>query len=198
VRRSLLALAVLCVLAVAGCGSGQPKISGPATTTAQPGGAIIQSKPVAPPIALHDDAGRPVSLAEFRGKWVAVASIYTHCPDVCPLISQNLNTALAKAADLRVVAVSVDPKGDTPAAVRGFIHTHHLASTFHYLIGSKSQLQPVWRAYHVAALPGPAKTVSHSSFEVLVDPQGRERAYYDAQIRAADVLADLKKLHGTV
>jgi protein SCO1/2 len=198
--RSAPALLVgLAVAVLAGCGGGSSadKISGP-TTTAQVGGAIIQSKPVAPAISLHDDQGRHVTLAQFHGKWVAVAFIYTHCPDVCPLIAHNLNTALAKAPELRVVAVSVDPKGDTPAAVRAFIGSHHLSDTFHYLIGSRAQLSPVWHAWHVAAAPGPANTVSHSSFEVLVDPNGRERAYYDASVSAADVLHDLKQLHATV
>ena len=198
-RRPSCAFAVLVVLFLTGCGSSpQPKISAPAATTPQVGGAIIQAKPVAPPISLHDDRGRAVRLADFRGKWVAVAFLYTHCPDVCPLIAQNLNAALAHDPDLRVVAVSVDPKGDTTAAVRAYTRSHRLAATFHYLIGSRSQLQPVWRAWHVATVPGPSKTVSHSAFEVLVDPTGRERAYYDARVTAADVLHDLKHLRGTV
>ncbi len=192
------ALAALALLALSGCGSsGQPKISAPAAT-ARAGGAIIGAKPVAPPISLHDDRGRAVRLSDFRGKWVAVAFLYTHCPDVCPLIAQNLNAALVKAPDLRVVAVSVDPKGDTPAAVRAYARSHRLSSTFHYLIGSRLQLQPVWRAWHVATVPGPSKTVTHSAFEVLVDPTGRERAYYDAKVTAADVLHDLEHLRGTV
>lgn len=198
-RRAPAALAVSALLAVSGCGSsGHPRISAPAATTPQVGGAIIGAKPVAPPIALHDDRGRAVRLSDFRGNWVAVAFLYTHCPDVCPLIAQNLNAALAKAPDLRVVAVSVDPKGDTPAAVRAYARSHRLSSTFHYLIGSQLQLQPVWHAWHVATVPGPSKTVTHSAFEVLVDPSGRERAYYDAKVTAADVLHDLKTLRGTV
>jgi protein SCO1/2 len=117
---------------------------------------------------------------------------------VCPLIAQNLNSALRQAPDLRVVAVSVDPKGDTPAAVRAFARNHRLTPAFHYLIGSRAQLQPVWRRWHVATAPGPSSTVSHSSFEVLVDPTGHERVYYDAQVRAKDVLEDLSRLRGTV
>ena len=198
-HRSPAAFAVLIVLALSACGSSpQPKISAPAATTTQVGGAIIQSKPVAPPISLHDDRGRAVRLSDFRGKWVAVAFLYTHCPDVCPLIAQNLNVALTRAPDLRVVAVSVDPKGDTPATVRAYARSHRLAGTFHYLIGSRAELQPVWSAWHVATVPGPSKTVGHSAFEVLVDPQGRERAYYDAKVTAADVLHDLRRLRGTV
>jgi protein SCO1/2 len=186
------------MLALAGCGSSQPKIAHPADTTPQVGGAMLTSTPLAPPISLHDDQGHVVHLSDFRGKWVAVAFLYTHCPDVCPLIAQNLNAALTKAPDLRVVAVSVDPKGDTPAAVRAFSRSHELVERFHYLIGTRSQLQPVWHAYHVAAAPGPAKTVEHSAFELLIDPKGHERAYYDARVRAADVLHDLKQLRGTV
>ncbi|HEX6763754.1 MAG TPA: SCO family protein [Gaiellaceae bacterium] len=196
--RSVRALAVLAVLVLAGCGSSSPKVAHPAGTTPQVGGAILTSTPAAPTISLHDDRGRAVHLSDFRGKWVAIAFIYTHCPDVCPLIAQNLNAALTKAPDLRVVAVSVDPKGDTPAAVRAFTRSHRLVGAFHYLIGSRAQLRPVWHAYHVATAPGPAATVDHSSFELLVDPKGRERAYYDSRVRANDVLHDLQRLGGTV
>jgi len=184
----------LAVLVLTGCGSSAPKIAGPAVTTTQVGGAIIQSKPSAPPIALHDDRGRAIRLSDFRGKWVAVAFIYTHCPDVCPLIAQNLNRALAKAHDLRVVAVSVDPKGDTPAAVRAYVAQKHLVPRFHYLIGSRAQLQPVWARYHVAAVANGADLVDHVAYTVLVDPHGKERLIYDAQLKAAEVVHDLRVL----
>ncbi len=196
-RRKLALLALLAPVA-AGCGgSHEATVSHPpASTTA--GGAVIAAEPLAPAIALHDADGRLVRLSDFRGSWVTVAFLYTHCPDVCPLITQNLNAALRRAHDLRVVAVSVDPKGDTPAAVRAFARSHRLTPAFHYLIGSRAQLQPVWRAWHVATVPGPGDTVGHSSFEVLVDPRGRERVYYDAQVRTKDVLQDLQRLRGTV
>ncbi len=193
------AAAALLPFALAACGSSaKPKVEHPTAPPARVGGAIIQSKPVAPAFSLHDAAGRRVRLSDFRGSWVAVAFLYTHCPDVCPLIAQNLNAALAKARDLRVIAVSVDPKGDTPAAVRAYARSHRLRASFHYLIGSRRQLQPVWQSWHVATVPGPSNTVSHTSFEVLVDPQGRERVFYDAQVKAAGVLQDLHRLRGTV
>ena len=194
-----LALLPLSLVVLAGCGGNQPgAVSHPDTPPPHTGGVRITGNPVAPGFTLHDDRGRTVRLSDFRGRWVAVAFLYTHCPDVCPLIAQNLNAALRKASDLRVVAVSVDPKGDTPAAVRAFATSHRLTSNFHYLIGSRARLRPVWRDWHVATVPGPSNTVSHTSFEVLVDPKGRERLFYDAQVRAADVLHDLRRLRGTV
>ena len=72
--------------------------------------------------------------------------------------------------------MSVDPKGDTPAAVRRFVAKHRLLPQFRYLSGSAAQLRPVWAAYHVAADPGHGTTaIGHSAFVLLVDPQGVER-----------------------
>ena len=46
-----------------------------------------------------------------------VTFIYTHCPDVCPLITSNLRVAqnlmgAEVAAKAQIIAVSVDPRGD--------------------------------------------------------------------------------------
>ena len=68
-----------------------------------------------------------VRMSSQRGRFTLVTFLYTNCPDVCPLIAEHLNTALRRLgerADTRVLAVSVDPKGDTPAAVRQFRRRH--------------------------------------------------------------------------
>ena len=61
-------------------------------------------------------------MSSQRGRFTLVTFLYTNCPDVCPLIAEHLNTALRQLgttrADTRVLAVSVDPNGDTPSAVR--------------------------------------------------------------------------------
>ena len=79
----------------------------------------------APAISLRDASGAPVTLAGQRGRYVLVTFLYTHCPDVCPLIASNLNGAVralgARGKNVRVLAISVDPKGDTPAAVRAYV-----------------------------------------------------------------------------
>ena len=102
-----------------------------------------------PELQFTDGTGQPRTLADFRGKVVLLTFLYTHCPDVCPLTALNLNTALglvgSQAKDVAVLAVSVDPLGDTPAAVRGFIRSHHLRAQFHYLMGSAPALEPVLR-----------------------------------------------------
>jgi len=179
---SLLLLAVVC----ASCGS-QAKhtiITPPASNAS---GFVLKPPVTAPAFSLRDQSGHLVGPRTMRGHAFVVAFLYTHCPDVCPVIAGNLGAAQRRLPDLRVLAVSVDPKNDTPAAVRTFLRAHRLGPRFHYLTGTRAQLAPVWARYHVAAIAGPRPIVSHSAFEVLVDAQGRERILYDAQITAPDV-----------
>lgn len=202
--RALLPLPLLLVAALlAGCGSSQASPTAPTFPGKPPSrfqGTVVPAT-TAPPIALHDASGRKVTLASRRGGWTLVTFLYTHCPDVCPLIAANLNQALrladAPKRDVAVFAVSVDPKGDTPTAVRAYVRRKHLVPRFHYLIGSRAELQPVWARYHVAAVANGADLVDHVAYTVLVDPHGKERLIYDAQVKAAEVVHDLRVLTST-
>ena len=93
-----------------------------------------------------------------------------------------------------MIAVSVDPRRDTAAARKAFVAGHHLPASFRFVGGTRAALQPVWARYHVAALPGPSGTVSHSTYEILVDPSGRERELFDAKVTARAVLRAVQEL----
>jgi protein SCO1 len=193
----LSALLVLALLA-AGCGAGT------AATPETPPQKIFRGSELTPPLAtapfaLHDQDGKRVRWADQRGRYVVVAFLYTQCPDVCPLIAANLNRALAKLTPaersrVRVLSVSVDPEGDTPAAVRRYVAQHRLLPQFRWLTGTRAQLVPVWRSWHVGVNPGKLDTVDHSAYELLVDPEGRGRVLYDAGVQWDDVLHDLRVL----
>ena len=194
---ALLSAAV--VLGATACGSGG---GAPANATRKPAprfrGAAVKPAVVPKDFALRDQSGRLVRLSALRGKIVVVSFLYTHCPDVCPLIASNLDQALRllgpRARDVRMLAVSVDPKGDTPASVRRFVRRHRLLSEFRYLTGTRRQLAPIWNAYHVAVTPG--GTIGHSAYELLVDQHGRGRLLYDSQVKGADVAHDVRVLLG--
>jgi protein SCO1/2 len=155
-------------------------------------GAAIEGTPVAPAIRLADARGRTVTLAGGDGVTL-VTFLYTHCPDVCPLIASRLNAALARlGTGARVLAVSVDPKGDTPAAVARYARVRHLRPAFRYLVGSRAQLAPIWKAYYVGQQQ--AQVVIHAAETVLVDRAGRERVRYDASATPADIAHDVRAL----
>jgi protein SCO1/2 len=193
------ALPLILLLVVAGgCGSSAARIETPPAPKTTFRGAQVTPPSRAPALALHDARGRPVSLVAQRGRFVLVTFLYTRCPDVCPLIAQNLNATLRglgqKRADVRVLAVSVDPKGDTPAAVKAYERAHRLLPQFRYLIGSKAELRRVWAAWHVLALDPKAGLVQHVAYTALIDPAGKERVLYDARVQASQVLHDLRLL----
>ncbi len=190
----------LAALIATGCGSSSAAKMQAQTTTATSGfaGVALQPPRVAQPIALHDAEGRPVTLAGQRGRFVLVTFIYTHCPDVCPLITANLNASLRilgpERRNVRVLAVSVDPVGDTPAAVQAYAKRMHLLPQFRYLIGTRPQLRRVWAAWHVLAVLQKADVVDHVAYTALIDRTGKERVLYDSKVRAGQVVHDLRRL----
>jgi cytochrome oxidase Cu insertion factor (SCO1/SenC/PrrC family) len=117
------------------------------------------SPPVpAPPVSLRDYRGRPVSLSEYqaRGQAVLLTFVASRCPAGCP-IAAALRQTLARMpaserARLQIVAVSLDPRGDWPASVAAFLARHRLTGSVKYLIGSVSQLRPVWTEWNVGAV----------------------------------------------
>jgi protein SCO1 len=193
----VLSLAAL-ILVAAGCGSSEPKlVEGPPTTTRTFAGTELTPPHPADRLSLKDAYGRRYTLSARRGRYVLVTFLYTHCPDVCPLIASNLNTVLRASgpkANVDVLAVSVDPKGDTPRAVRAYVKRKHLDPRFHYLIGSPRELERAWAAWHVTAQDKSLGVVNHIVYTALVDPRGRERLIYDAQVTAQQVLHDLRVL----
>src|SRR5947209_6081821 len=117
--------ALAAAAAAAGCG-GTSKAQPPAPP-AYAGNPLTQQQP-APPTTLRNYDGRQIDLSQYRGKAVLLTFIYTHCPDICPTITANLHNALAKlgpaASKAQVVAISADPRGDTPASIRHFLAAH--------------------------------------------------------------------------
>jgi protein SCO1 len=205
-RRVPLALALLAALAASACGGGgghehEHGTAASVTVTGDSGrfagGELSPPKPV-PDFTLTDQSVRQVSMADQRGKLVLLTFLYTNCPDVCPLITQNLNQALEMLGperdSVRVLAVSVDPEGDTPESVDKYAKAHHLLPEFHYLIGSRGELTKVWRAYDVAAVARDPELVDHTAYTMLVDQSGEGRVIYDSQVKAKDVVHDARLL----
>ena len=115
------------------------------------------------------------------------------------LIATQLSAAVralppARRARVRVLAVSVDPHGDTPPAVRRFIRQRNLVPQFRYLTGTKAQLAPVWQAWNVLVEARNLERVEHSAFVWLVDRRGITRVSYPSSVAGAVVAHDLRIL----
>ena len=203
-RCAPIALALLAALAASACGGNGGHEHGAAASVTVSGGSgrfaggELNPPQPTPDFTLTDQSGKKVSMADQRGKLVLVTFLYTNCPDVCPLITQNLNQALQmlgpKRDAVRVLAVSVDPEGDTPESVDKYAKAHHLLPEFHYLIGSRDELMQVWKDYDVAAVASDPELVDHTAYTMLVDREGEGRVIYDASVKAQDVVHDVDEL----
>jgi len=169
-------------------------------------GATIDGSPPAPDFTLIDQNGKQVSLHDYRGKAVALTFLYTHCPDVCPLIASTLGQAdrrLQNPGQVEMLAVSVDPQGDTPPAIHKFDDDRGLAElgNWHYVTGAASQLAKVWADYGGVnpnnASGSQALTpdqLDHLALVYMIDPQGRMRAALPSNFTVDDFLQDVQAL----
>ena len=200
-RYSAAALAAAALLA--GCGGGGGSSSEQSSTRASDPpfrGAVANPPYPAKPLRLRSYNGTPVDLSRYRGKAVLVTFIYVHCPDVCPLIVSHLHTAQAElggqARKLRIVAVSVDPKGDTPRSVAAFLRLRQMAGRMDYLIGSRPQLERVWKTWGILSKADPKvpDQVEHSALVYGISASGKVMTLYPANFKPAWIVHDVPKL----
>jgi protein SCO1/2 len=191
-------------LLLVGGSSSKPALPGNASAVKTP---TFYGSSVTPPVAapaldtLRNYDGSSFNLAGQRGKAVFVTFIYSHCPDVCPLIASNLHNAYARMApatrkQVAIVAVSVDPHGDTPGAVAAFVHAHELTGEARYLIGSASALPPVWKAWNVGSEQdvGHPELVNHSALVYGIGADGRIYTIYPANFEPGEIVHDVPAL----
>jgi protein SCO1/2 len=201
---SLLALVVIAggvALLTTSGKSKQPAGAKTATGTAFQAQGVFSSPVASPPIALRNYLGQPVNLDSYRGKAVLVTFLYTNCPDVCPLITSNLRVAQnlmtpSVRSKVQIIAVSVDPKGDTPKAVGSFLERHGMTGRMQYLIGSAHELARVWKAWGVGSERDAEQPqfVNHSGIIYGISASGKRTTFYAPNFKPAEIAHDVPLL----
>jgi protein SCO1 len=195
-RVAIAALGLALAAALAGCGGSGSSGTANADFAGQ---AITPPKP-APRLRLSNYNGDPVNIHQFRGKAVLVTFLYTHCPDVCPVIVGNLHAAQNElgsgASNLQIIAVSVDPKGDTPKTVASFLKDRQMAGRMDWLIGSRPELERTWKAWGIATnVPKKSPELVEHSAEIFgIDSQGDIQTLYPANFKPAQIVHDVPLL----
>jgi len=73
---------------------------------------------------------------DYKGKYVVLGFIYTHCPDVCPIITRNMQEIqeqLGSPDDIQFVNVSFDPARDTPSVLKKYKEVRDIGTNFDFL-----------------------------------------------------------------
>ncbi len=192
-RRDLVGLA-LAAFATAGCDKLMP-------SSRTFNGVDITGSDLGPDFRLTDHNGKERTLADFRGKAVALFFGYTHCPDVCPTtLSDMANAVKLLGPDgqrVQVIFVTVDPKRDTPELLKNYVPAFN--PTFLGLYGDAPATAKVTKDFKIYAAERPGKTpesytVDHSAGLYLLDPQGRLRVFESHGQGAEAIAHDLAQL----
>jgi len=189
--RLTLVVAVVCLVAALAAfvllgGSGGEPVSAAGPTGLHGGLRPPQARAI--DFRLRDQDGRPATMDEYRGRTVVVTFMYSTCQDTCPLTAQQIRGALDDLGhDVPVLVVSVDPAGDTPLHVKRFLVKQHLVGRMRYLVGTRAQLAPVWRAYGIQPQ---GQGYEHTASTVIVDGAGRQRVGYLTDQLTPEALAD--------
>lgn len=133
----------------------------------------------APDFTLPDQNGHTTSLTALRGHTVLLTFLGSQCAAACAREPGALATALKLLPPMDrpvLVIVSMAPGRDTASSTRTAIKRWGLASaaSWHWLLGTRSQLAPVWRSYRVAR--GRAGGGARRTPVYLIDRDGFERA----------------------
>ena len=184
--RALTILASLILPAYAAGGDGQLPVIGPS-----------------PGFSLTSQDGKPVSLADLRGKVVAVSFIYTQCPDICPMLTQKMvevQEALGTDFGKKVafVSITLDPEHDTPEVLKDYAQFWGAKPEgWSFLTGSPEAVRDVTRRYGVFFAKKEDGSVDHTQLTSLIDAKGEMRVQYlGARFNPEEFRHDLLSLVG--
>ena len=138
----------------------------------------------APAFALTSQDGTQVSLADLRGKVVAVTFIYTSCIDTCPVLTAlmaHVQDKLGQDFGERVafVSITVDPERDTPEVLKQYADTFGAdLKGWAFLTGDPAAIRDITRRYGVFAAKSAKGEVDHTFLTSIVDRNSMLRVQY--------------------
>jgi protein SCO1/2 len=151
---------------------------------------------------LTDHRGRPLALADLRGKPLVVSLVFTSCATVCPVTTDQLRKQILRVRGalgrdgFNVLTFGFDVRGDTPAQLTGFAGTHGIAGIEGWRIASADAkttaafLEELGFSFRAAA-----GGFDHVTQTTILDPEGRVyRQVYGAQFPLPVLAEPLKEL----
>ncbi|MGK9369146.1 SCO family protein [Melioribacter sp. Ez-97] len=160
---------------------------------------------------LVNQDGREVIFPEnIKGKITVAGYIFTNCPDICPLTTNNMRLLKERLeregiSEVNFVSISFDPANDTPEVLKKYAEIRNLdAGGWEFLTGSQSEIDSLMKTVEVLAVPGDSTTLAngkkiyyyvHTDRIQLIDRDGIVRKNYPgSKLNLEEIYADIKKL----
>lgn len=101
---------------------------------------------------LTDQNGEYYQLSQLEGKVIVITFLFTRCPDVCPIVSANLDFISEQLGDVYgeevvILTITVDPWTDNTTVMNEYSDARSL--DWPHLTGSVEELEPVWKNFEV-------------------------------------------------
>ncbi len=135
-----------------------------------------------------DEAGKAVSLGEFRGRPLVLNLVFTACSTTCPVIVQSLhrsvqvaNGALGPDA-FSVVTIGFDTDHDTPEQMRAFRASQGVRmANWSFLSADKATIEALSAEVGFIYFPSP-RGFDHLTTTTILDEEGKvfRHVYGDA------------------
>lgn len=153
-----------------------------------------------------------VNFPQFlNGTTFVIGYIFTNCPDICPLTTNNMRLIQEKLVEenlrnVEFVGLSFDPDMDTPTVLRKYAEIRNLdTSNWTFLTGEKETIKSLLKKVEVFAMPSDSsitdggkkfKYFIHTDRISLVDSEGRIRKNYSgSKISIDEIVIDIKTIY---
>lgn len=159
---------------------------------------------------LNQDSSKVKFPELTKGKITLMAMVYTHCPDICPMTTHNMQLIESKLSKdelekVRFVVITFDPDRDTPDVLRKFAEIRDIDfSRWSFLSGNKQNTKEVMLKFDIKAVPADSSYdadgnlsyyIVHTDRLSLIDQNGLLRKKYVGSIvDVNEVVNDIKYL----
>ncbi|MEX0723482.1 MAG: SCO family protein [Gracilimonas sp.] len=122
---------------------------------------------------------------DFQGEFVVMGFIYTNCPDICSLITQNLvriQKEMDYPDDVHFIASTFDPERDTPSTLKKYGNAFNVNENFTFLTGDSAEVFEMMDSVRVRSQISFTDTtddgqelyfINHSDKIMVLDKQSR-------------------------
>lgn len=145
-----------------------------------------------------------------KDKVVVVNYIFTNCPDICPLSTNNMRliqerVKKEKIENIQFASLSFDPEFDAPEILAKFAAIRNLdLSNWAFLTGNKSTIDSITKKVRVMAVVGDSTVFKdgrkiyyyiHTDRIQLIDTEGKIRKNYKgSEINIDEIVKDIVSL----
>lgn len=138
-----------------------------------------------PAFSFTDQNGKTISNQDYQGKVYVVEFFFTTCPDICPIMNENMikiQNEFIGNPNVGIASFTIDPTHDTPEVLKNYTKEKGITKLqWHLLTGEKDKIFKLanegFNLYVGETETGAG--FEHSGFFALIDQNGDIRSRKD-------------------